>query len=180
MRAFVLLLCAIASGVGCVHRVSSGSDRVFEYSHVAFSGSATIESPPNGESKLVVFARLRNLTDTTIMVESSVSDCEPPIVFVNTVTNHRFVWGHVAWRRQHVPVAPPLSVVCVGTDLIVTLRPRGDGELGRQGYPVRMIRGDSIPAGRYVIGIPVHIDRWENGFVRDDTLRIWSQPSVLP
>lgn len=149
---------------------------------VDFSGTAHVENGPASAPQLVILARLRNVTDNAVVVESAQSNCEPAFELLHVATGRRFVWNHVTWRQRHdILTPPPLnSVVCVGTGLLVTLGPHGVGEIARQTYPVSMVRGDSMPAGTYRIGIPVLVYTGVDGFTHVDSLRVWAPPIALP
>ena len=174
MGVFLLTGCATMSAVPRPERLVRAG--------VSFAGEAQIVESPTRELRLVALVRLQNLTDSNSAIESEQDNCEPPLILLDALTGHRFVWSHVSWRMAHEELAPPpiSSVVCMGTGLIAELKPRSGGELGRQTYPVRNIRDDSIPAGRYAIGVPAIVLTVLRGFPRKEVLYLWSTPVSLP
>lgn len=149
---------------------------------INISGAARIERASGIEPRLAIFARVRNVTDTTAVIESEESNCEPSFELLHVASGRHFVWSQLSWtQRDDIRSRNSLyDVACVGTGLIVTLVPHGRGELARQTYSVSMIRGDSMPAGAYRIRVPILVYTIVNGFSHVDTLRVWTPRIRVP
>ena len=149
---------------------------------VLFVADANVQRVTDREPNLVIVLRTTNLTDSTLTLASETDNCEPAFELESLSTGRRFVWSHAAWRRRHEPAGPPpiSDVACIGTAIILTLAPRGNGELGRQEHPVGVVRGDSVPPGRYRTRIPAVLYEAEGAISRLDTIRVWSGSVTLP
>lgn len=183
-RLLVVAATVVLSGCGAtraafpvaVPPLGVGAESVSRDSMV-LTGDARITTDSARGAQLAVSLRVRNTTDATIQVESATNNCEPELEFIDTESGRRFSWGHVAWRRRHEAVSPPLSdVTCVGEGLLVTIPSKGSAELGRQSYSVGMIRGDSIPGGVYRVRVPAVL--YEGP--RQQTVSAWSGAVSLP
>jgi hypothetical protein len=152
-----------------------GPDSVVR-SGVVFTADVRIEGPAD-EPRFVARVRLRNVTDSTVVLDSEQDNCEPALQFAAVPGGRLFEWSHVALQASRAERRG--EVICVGTGLLVTLAPRGQGELGRQAYPVRALRGDSIPPGQYAVRVPAIVLTWPGGVVRADTVHVWARPVVL-
>ena len=103
-----------------------------------------------GEPMLEVRVDLRSLRPDTLTVESEAGGCNPPLYLRPASRGRWIAWSDAAWQHGR-------GVICIGTGLLVTMTAGGRGSLEPRTYPVRAVRGDSLPPGPYdgVVGIRI-------------------------
>jgi hypothetical protein len=147
-----------------------------------FTAKAQIDSL-NGPPQLVWYIHVFNPTDTTAgFASTSEQTCIPPLHLVSTATGRSHVWSFPAWARARDSASYGGSshLVCIGTALEPRLPRWASVDVARHAFPVAMIRGDSIAAGSYRIGVVIRFDSRPGENLRGDSIVVWTLPVALP
>lgn len=140
---------------------------------VVSRGRIAVQTLAN-EPELVPRVELRSLREQPITVESEAGNCNPPI-YLRDDTRREVRWSDIAWQSRSNETA------CLGTGLLVSLQEGGVGAFEDRRYPVRAIRGDSLPPGSYVIEIGAVVRELDqNSVSRADTIRVPAGRVWLP
>jgi hypothetical protein len=148
-----------------------------------FRGRMTVEPgpPPRLVAEVSVWSRG---AQPERRVESEESNCNPPLYLRPTGGGRDVEWSDVAWQAQTGDrhTSSPAEVACMGTGLIVMLRPGMSSPFVRRAHPVSVVRGDSLPSGWYdaAVAVVLYGSDTPDGRLRLDTLRVPAGRVWLP
>jgi hypothetical protein len=139
--------------------------------------------PGRAGPALDVRVLLRSLRADAVTLEGESANCNPPLYFRRLPRGRWVAWSDRAWQADAARRAArgrfaghASGYVCGGVGLGVELAPGARGEWEPRRYPLRAVRGDSLPAGWYAAAVGVVV----YGPAGPDTLRVPAGRVRLP
>ena len=122
---------------------------------LVYRGRAAVV-PGRAGRELEVRVKVRNARPDTAEVIQGAPECDPPLRLLGVADRRTAVWDELAWRAAAARRVTPCAVfLCPAVAIVAPLAPGARRELRVQRYPVRAVRGDSLPAGWYEVAVGI-------------------------
>jgi hypothetical protein len=126
---------------------------------VVYRGRLTVVPGRRGP-ELEVRIAVRNARADSVTLGQGEPGCDLPLRLRRVAGGRVAVWREEVWRLAEARRAAhgrPYGHACSLALERIPLAPGARDELGPRRYPVRAVRGDSLPAGWYVAGIELAV-----------------------